>query len=63
MSSQHFVVVHVIKYSTKSKEIAKSLLPANFTGWQRVYHRVKLLWKTKIWGNFEVEVEQKSQLA
>ena len=45
-----------------SMDVTKSQLLANFTGWKRVHHKLKLLWKTKTWGKFVSAVEQKASL-
>ena len=40
------------------RDVAKSQVPANFSGWKRALLRLKLLWKTKTWAtNFEGAVE------
>ena len=40
------------------RDVAKSQLPANFSGRKRAHLRLKLLWKTKTWAtNFEGAVE------
>ena len=33
-----------------SRDVAKSRVPANFTGGKRAYHRLKCHKETKIWG-------------
>ena len=45
------------RYSPLPRVVAKRQLPANFAGWERAYHWLKLCWKTKVWGIFQGAVK------
>lgn len=48
-------------WCSNHRNVSKSGLPANFTGWKWPYCQLTLLGKTKTWGNFEGAVKFKSQ--
>ena len=44
------------------RDVTRSWIPANCTRWKRPYNRLKLLWNSKTWGNFDGAVKWKTLL-